>query len=213
MSIVVVTAATDSLLTTVDAVKVELNISGTDDDAHITNLIQEASDLIKNYTGRVFGKEKVRETIGAKGLPEILLERTPIVSIEGITFNGLAITDYSIQDADAGVLFKVSGWTSTELSWTTFARHPSQYMEPLWAFTYWGGYVLPNWDDTMDPRTLPHDLERACIDIAKTLYKARNVDGTISRYKIGDTDVSWDKKAGYFSQSVSGVLDFYRRAY
>lgn len=209
MGITIVTPATDHLLTTVERIKVELGLSSGDDDLLIESYIEQMSAQIASFTGRTFAKEQVKETMGASGVPEILLSLTPIVSVEGITFDGVAVTDFSILNDKAGILFREVGWTDTSIPWNTFDSHPSPYKRPDWEFTYTGGYVLPNWQTVLDPRTLPFDLERACIDMIKILYKGKSLDSSVKRYRVGDTDVSFDKEAGLFTPTIRSVLSFY----
>lgn len=214
MSLVVVTPADDYLLTTVLAVKVELDISDEDNDNLIESFIEQASDQISTFTGRVFAKEQVKETIGATGLPEILLNRTPIVTVDEIKYDGTEVTDYSISSYKAGILYRETGWSDTSISWNTFEKeHPSPYLKPSWEFTYTAGYVLPNQSTVSAPRDLPHDLERACIDMVKTLYRSKSLDSSIKRYKVGDTDISFERSGGLITPTVSSVLSYYRRAY
>ncbi len=216
MGITVVVPAADHLLTTIEVVKAELSLSDSSEDLLIESYIEQASDLIKSVTGRTFAREQIKETIGAVGLPEILLSLTPIITVDEIKHDGTVVpaADYSILDDKVGILFKLSGWTSTEIAWNTFAKeHPSPYLKPDWEFTYTAGYILPNWSTVLAPRTLPHDLERACIEIVKTFRSGKTLDTSVTRYKTGDTDISFDKKMGFFSTSVQSVLNYYKRAF
>ncbi len=217
MSITVVTPASDQWLTSMIAVQSELNTSGGDDDVRFTQLINEASDFISRYCGKTFGEERIKEKIGAHGLPEILLDRTPITTVHTITFNGslVAADEYEISNREAGILWREAGWTTTEMDWGGIAAAKSPYLNPLWLFEYTGGYKLPSWGD--DPinedRTLPYDLERACLDIISSLHNGAKIDPNIKRYKVGETDVSWDREGGILTQRITSVLDFHRRAF
>ena len=208
--------AIDHLLTTVEMVTSELGLSDSAEDLLIESYIEQSSDLIKSVTGRTFAREQVKETIGATGLPEILLSLTPIITVDEIKHEGTVVpaANYSVLDDKAGILFKEAGWTDTSLAWNTFAKeHPSPYLKPDWEFTYTAGYILPNWSTVLAPRTLPHDLERACIEMVKTFRSGKEIPSSVTRYKTGDTDVTFDKKMGFFSTSVQSVLNYYRRAF
>lgn len=220
MSITVVSAAPDQLLTTIAAVKTTLGISGSDQDAFLTDLVKAASDWAARYCGRVFGKETVTENLVGKGVPEILLSRTPVVSLSTVLYGTGAVTDVSITDAAAGVLFRLAGFTSSELSYNTISPHPSNYGEEKWHFTYVGGYVLPNWEVSGESRNLPYDLERAIISMAKTMYRNRDFDESAKSYKIGETTIQWNSVQAAAAEAGSSlprmskdVLDYYKRAF
>lgn len=229
MSIVVVLAAPDKLLAKRTDVKSVLGISAgdTSKDDVIDDLIKQASAFITRFTGREFARETVTEKIIGKGLPTLLLSRTPIIAVNTVCFrDGFIDDEVDVQDADAGVIFRQIGFSSSTLGNSdSFNYHPTAYGVEDWHVTYTGGYVLPNWDggaiDSDGPEILlPSDLERACIDMVKTYYRGMSVDGTISTYRIGDTQVSWNRDGSQFSPQLAGlspmassVLMFYRRAY
>lgn len=220
MSIEVIDAAPDDLLTTVAYVKANLDISGSTYDTLIEQMIREASAWACKFTGRTFALEEVREKLPGKGLPELILSRTPIVSITSVKFDTSVITDYSIKDKDVGTLFRRSGWTNTNLPWNTIQPHPSSYDEDRWVIEYWGGYVLPNWGSSEGTRNFPYDLQRAVTEMVKATFLNRKMDGSLRSYKIGDTSVTWDRGAagdssmqGAIPNSALNVLQFYRRAF
>ena len=63
----VLTPATSRALTTLGTAKDELGISGTDDDARLSRWIDEASERIETYLGRVLASETVREIFRVGG--------------------------------------------------------------------------------------------------------------------------------------------------
>lgn len=232
MAIEVVTPAPSYGLTTKEAVKAVLGISGSDQDTLIDDMIKQASDFAISYCGRTFAKEEVRETLPGKGLPDIILSLTPILEMTTVKFRGgtnlTAPTNYKIKDAKIGILQMPQGWTSSEYAWNTISPHPSSYAADDWEFVYWGGYVLPGWNESDEgPRTLPYDLERAIIEMTKSYYLNRKTDGltgNMKSYKIGDTSVTWDVSGSNSAAegnsmaiavppSAVGVLNYYRRAF
>ncbi len=212
MAISITTAAADTLLTTIESVKTELGIVGTDQHPHLTDLIQQASDMIVRFCSRTFAQERVVETIGATGLPDILLTRTPIETMHSVSFDGgTAITDYTVEDPDAGILFRENVWTTSVMDFGHILPHPSPYKRPLWSFDYTGGWYLPNWA-TPANRNLPYDIERACLDLVTNMHRQKGVDPAMSSYRIGDTNIKWDRKGGLLTSRIESVLQFYRRA-
>lgn len=212
MAISITTPAVDTQLTTIESVKSELGIVGSDEHPLLTDYIRQASDMIARFCSRTFAEERVVETVGATGLPEILLTRTPVKTVNSVSFDGgVAITDYTVEDPDAGILFRETLWTSTVIGFGGVIPHPSSYKRPLWSFDYTGGWYLPNWA-TVANRDLPYDLERACLDLVTNLYRQKGVDPAMSRYRIGDTDITWARKGGLLTDRIESVLQFYRRA-
>ena len=220
MSITVVDAAPNELLTTVEAVKRNLGITDPDQDEPIMDMIRQNSAFIKSYTGRTFARQNVTETFVGKGLPNIQLSITPIISISAMTLKGAVVTGFTIDDPEAGIIQIETGFTSTEIAWNTIDRAVSPYAVKDWACTYIGGYTLPSWQTTGIPRDLPYDLERACIEMTKSTFHNATLDGSIRTYKIGDTSVTWDKSPSSGGVNNAGIgtvaaniLDFYKRAF
>ena len=220
MSITVVDAAPDELLTTIEAIKRNLGITDPDEDEQIEDMIRQNSDFIKSYTSRIFARQNVTETFIGKGLPNVQLSITPIISISSLLLKTAVVTDFTIDDAEAGIIQIKTGFTSTELGWNTIDRAVSPYGIKDWSCTYIGGYTLPSWQTTGIPRSLPYDLERACIEMTKTTYHNASLDGSIKTYKVGDTTVSWNRSSSSSSANDAGIptvaaniLDYYRRAF
>lgn len=218
MAITVIVAPEDTWLTTLARVKSILGITDTSSDSLLEQQIQEISDFISTFTGRIFARQTIAESIRGDGLPDMLLSLTPILTITSIELNGNAVTDYEILDADIGIIQRETGWTSTNLPFNTIDFAPSSYFTKDWVVTYEGGYRLPNWNDS-DERSLPYDLERAAIEMVKSSYINRGVDSSWKSYKIGETAVSWNKAPGteaissIIPDAAMGVLNYYRRPY
>lgn len=222
MSITVVDAAPNTRLTTIEAVKRNLGITDPDQDEPIQEMIQQNSDFIVSYTGRTFARQNVTEKFVGKGLPNISLSITPIISISELKLKDaiIASEDFTIDDAEAGILQIQTGFTSTEIAWNTIDRAVSPYSVKDWSCTYIGGYILPSWQVTDLPRDLPFDLERACIEMTKSTFHNATLDGSIRTYKIGDTSVTWDKTSSSSGVNNAGIptvaaniIDYYRRAF
>lgn len=172
----IITPATTFDLTTLAAVKAELGITGSDDDAILADLIRQASGAIATFCGRAFASEQVRETFRLSApAPSITLTRWPVTAVHAVTVGGteLAAGIYEA-DPDTGILARLDGFGLTVL-WSAGSI----------AVEYTGGYILPG----ENGRTLPHDIERACITLVKAHFAARSRDPMVR------------------SESVPGVLD------
>ena len=177
MTIEVVTAATDYDLTTVDAVKITLNLPDGLQDPFIATLITRASQAISQYCRRVFAKEEVTETIPGTDTARMFLERVPLISVTSVTYDGDAVdaADYAIERHERGTLLMEDKWT--------LSTYGDDIGKPDWAIRYYAGWVLPNHSGTRD---LPHDVEQACIETVKTWYHARCRDQSLRTEEIVD---------------------------
>lgn len=162
-------------LTLLETAKTELGLSGTASDAVVERLINGASEAIERYCRRSFARATVTsERVKGYAGPRLLLERTPIVSVTSIIINGSTIdaAGYYIEKAEAGVLYRPAGW-----EWTAQTQVGSIIQEPspgteegLYLVTYVGGYQTPAQGGT---RTLPYDLEQACLECVTNFYRGR----------------------------------------
>jgi hypothetical protein len=187
----VITPAANKKLTTVSAVKEELGIPDADmsQDALISLFIDRASDAIVTFCSRPFAKEGYRETVPGYGSNRLILSRTPIVEITSVIADSEIITDYLLEDPEAGILFRRRGWQWAPTMGWNITWHPVGNSEDLnFTVEYTAGYVLPGDQGT---RTLPNDIEKACIETVKAWYLARERDPVITAERIGDYQASY----------------------
>lgn len=217
MSITVVTPANHGLLTTLQRVKLELGVSGTTDDAVLVGMIDRASSAIATETRRTFGIETVTETLDGTGSRLLGLTRTPIIEITEVTEDSSAITDYSVEDADAGALYRANGWGRSGglRMWGTEAFSSGYilpgYQDQRYSVTYEAGYRLP---DEASP-TLPGAVEQACLETVKAWYSSRDVDPAIASVKVGQLAVSYRDQgsSGHRESLPSAALGYLRNYY
>jgi len=191
--------ADNKKLTTLQAVKEELQIDNAESDELLERLIDEASAYIVRYCRRPFALETYRETVAGYGGLYLVLSMRPIVDVISVKEDGNAIDDYEIESPDAGILYRRSGWSwSPALEWLiTWHPSPNEYVK-RYEVTYKAGYVLPP-----DPnRTLPEDIERACIDIVRTWFNdAKRIDA-IQSESLGDYSVTYARTATTESDKI-----------
>lgn len=153
MALSVTTAAVARRLTRKEAVKAELGITASTDDALLDDLIDRASQAIVSYCHRPFAREVYTETLSGFGDIHLQLARTPIVAVSSVTdTNSATITDYSVADADRGWLYRRLGWLWTVQAYPglsaggRFLDYGSplpRQEEPLYSVSYTAGYLLP----------------------------------------------------------------------
>lgn len=212
-------ALIDAALTTLSDVETELGDTSPAD-AYIQRLINAVSEQIAAYCGRTFYyEEAIEEDVPGYGNTLIHVSRTPLLSIDSITFEGSTVDsdDYSIYSADAGSIFTSYGWYWTACSNTSPAPIGLVGTEDKdYTVTYDGGYVTPQQaaDDENLTRSLPYDLEDACIREVVTRYRNKARDLSVTSEKLGSAAVSYrdaSGSAGFWSPGVKEVLDKYRR--
>ncbi|MBN9471889.1 MAG: phage head-tail connector protein [Bosea sp.] len=155
----IITPAESTRLTTLDAVKADLGITGSASDDALGTLIDQFSETIAAWCGRTFGLATVRESRDITRLCDrrvILLERWPVASVDSVSVTGIALApaDYVLDPAKGELRYRASDGRL----W-------------LWpvgdsVITYRTGYALPGETD----RTLPHDIERACILMVRSAW-------------------------------------------
>jgi len=217
VTLTVTSAASYSLFTELATVKREMDVSPDDpaEDKQLFDLIQQATDFIVRYTGRRFVKQSYTETVGSRGTPNIVLQNVPVVSITGVEYRGSTVssTSYEIEDADAGIVFNKVGWTDTQVKRLGIGLTPTRFRHKDWSISYQAGYVAPG--STDGARTLPHDVERACIDLVKMWYYQRSDDPSVRYEKTGDAaQMKFDKgdiTTLGIPPSVVRILEKYRQ--
>ena len=190
----VLVPATSSRLTSLDAVKRELSISGTSDDARLLAYIDQASAVIADYLGRPLGRETVAETLRLSAASEtIMLSRWPVVSVTSVVEDGvtLAATDYEIDRSFAHRLFDDER-----------ARWPAVKV----ILTYVAGYDLP---DGVAPA-----IERAATQLVVAMNASRGRDPSLRSESVeGVGAQSWlDPRngGGPLPDGVVALLNPYR---
>jgi hypothetical protein len=212
------TAAASTALTTLDAVKTELGITGTADDAWLQSQIDVASTLCCAYLGVVMatdgsmrlGRETLTETIRLNRgerrrrfdvrRRDLMLSRWPVVQVNSVTIDGTALLgdEYEV-DGASGVLLRLGG------------GQPSHWVGNTVEVRYEAGWLLPG----QPGRNLPNDIEDAAIGLVKVqwysrtrnpLVKAESVPGVVDvQYRVGATGTN-----GALPPEVTAKLDPYR---
>lgn len=182
----------ENALTTVEAVKKNLSGSVIEfDDDLIAQKINEVSGFIEEYCNRKFGKAVRTEKYEGTNTPYLLLKQYPVLRVISVSDNGALIstTEYELYD-ESGMLWRENGWASSS------GRRQ-------FSVEYESGYVLPKNHTTEIPRTLPYDLEGACITLTTIRYLNRDSENLTER-RIGD---SAEKFINDIPQSIKLMLN------
>lgn len=171
-------------LTVIETVRADLGITDHDEDENLARWIMQASGAIARHCKRVFARETVRDIFRqecSESDKKLFLSRYPIMSITSVIESGstLAITDYEI-DSESGSITRLAG------------DYPTSWSSGKTIIDYSAGYTLL--------QELPHDVERACIqlvgqyrhDASRALnIRSETVDGIGSRsyFDYGDKGI------------------------
>lgn len=251
MALRVLSAPATELLTTLDRLKDELGIPQTDtsDDDVLYDTLVRASSAIVRTTGRTFlGVATYQETLAGSGSQLLALSNVPVLAVTEVLADQDALPTlvddrddgYAIEDAQAGALYRPSGWTrgSGARRWGQ-ESYGSRYILPLtsgtlrYSVTYSAGYLLPYQRDYLpydptagssgsgvpaqrsDPPPLPGAIEQACLLTTKGWYLARARDKSVQSQSIGTVTVHYAPDAaaasGVLPTAALGLLHEYRR--
>jgi uncharacterized phiE125 gp8 family phage protein len=201
----VTTAPEFTALTTLDRVKLELDISTSDNDALLTSKIREASGDIESHIGRTLCRAGLTERFWGEGCAEyLILSRWPVVSIASVTVDDEEIDDAEYRlDNETGQLYRLdtSGYA---IAWT--------WCKDV-VIVYTGGYLMP--EDTSP--TLPAVLEGAAVELVASFWLSRGRDPRVRSESIpGLGEVSYwvgaVGAAGELPPSVVSKISPFRRA-
>lgn len=193
--------AVSTRLTTLASVKAGLGLIGGTDDAVLSDLIDRVSATIATHCNRVLAKETVTETFRLTSPAwELMLNRWPVTSVMGVTVAGVDI-DAVGYELDRSFLYRLSG-SETRCQW------PSGKI----VVSYQAGYILPG----DNGRTLPPDIEEACIRLVRAAWFARNRDPALKSEEAHDVMAAtyWLPGSGDTASvppDASGLLSPYRQ--
>ena len=144
-------------LTTLLQVQTHLSVTDSAENPELTWLINVASGQLEAECNRSFGKATyTAEKYTGNGRRLLALRQYPVLEVSAITVDEALVTDFFIDNA-AGLLFRETAWdTNSAIS-----------------VNYDAGYVLPKDATTENPRTLPYELEVACVLLVGQLYNQR----------------------------------------
>lgn len=195
-------------LTTLATLKDALNIAqtSTDRDDALKRAINVATALIVGWCDREFRREVfVDERYPSKGGADLVLKRTPILSITSITtyqsVTPLTSENYVISDADAGLVYlRAALPTFARRRWGIAQDAQPGTEPPDLLVSYEAGYVTPEQADVGgafagEPVTLPDEIEQAAIELAAFTYATPigAAAGEIASERLGDASIAYFK--------------------
>ena len=188
---------TANALTTVATCEDELGITADSETARLQRLINEATGIIEGYTGRTFHHDSAvsEDVVGDEG-PYLFVTKTPINSITSVSYLGSALStdDYELHDAYGGTIYALDGsWFRLGVNFNDISQTMAYGMSrKVYTVAYDGGYFTPQQETNGDgTRTLPYDLERACIMLVSYLRRNMGRDTSIVSESLLGASVSY----------------------
>jgi hypothetical protein len=182
-------------------------------DAKIPRYIGVASEAIRRYLDRPqlhYSAAVVERLAGYVGQVRLRLGVLPVLTVASVVLpdgTSLTGTEYALEDSESGALYRSVGWPYTGL-----VRSGLLYDAPAVGTegrtivaTYAGGWVTPAQASVVLPRTLPFDLEDACVQTVKALYR-RPDDPNITAESLGDYSVSYRSNNTIIGVGVGGLI-------
>lgn len=210
---------TSDALTLLATVKIELGIAADTYDDALKRMINAVSRRIRSYCDRIFYYEAdIEESVPGYGDTLLRMSRFPILSIDSIAYDGTAIDSDTYSSADknaaAGLIYSEYGWVWTAKSLNSvMGDWVPGTEEDLYTVTYTAGFVTPAQETGELVRTLPWDLEDACIQAVASRWAGMGRDLSIESEKSLNYSVKYWSTAGDLSQSVKSMLAPYVRAW
>lgn len=191
-------------------------------DARLSRLVSAASALVRGFLRRArlhYGSAIVEKATGF-GRTRLVLDVTPVLTVASVTIDGAAVTDFVLEEADAGFLYRSGGWPNSALARPGLppANEPVAGSEtPLITVTYAGGWVTPAQAATPGwagpARSLPFDIEEAALRLVSNLYRSGGQAENIAAEALGAYSVTYADRArvGVLTPSVQQLLAPYVR--
>lgn len=210
----------DSDLTTAATVADALGVAS--DDAKVERAVSVASDAIAKFIGRRlhYGPSISEKLAGYVDQVRLVLSVRPVISVASVVLPGsvtLGADAYELENLELGWLYRAAGWPYTGLIRAGLlydAPAVGTEREAIVA-TYAGGWVTPaqaakpGWAGPA--RSLPYDIEEACIQTAVGVYRGLGNDKSIASESLGDYSVSYRGDVeGLIPASVREQLTAYR---
>lgn len=165
----VTTAADKTDLVTMAEVKTRLRIEGPAEDGRLSALIAEASAACCDHLGFQIARQRYTHTVKSYGDIELLIGLGHIDTSQTVTvtLGGEAVTDFAVEDAEAGILLREAGWPwSGSVTGITGYRVAGSEL-PTVTVVATHGWGVPEQTAPAGSAALPPTIARACWETVK----------------------------------------------
>lgn len=186
-------------LCTLEDLKTHLEITGSDQDAFLSNLVLRATQYIETYCNRKLASREFTEYYSGDGSNSILLPNTPITAVTQIKDDKSGQADFDYDDTDENDAFSFEEWGKLLLTDGDVFHSPgSTYPLRNYKIVYTGGYA-----------TAPEELRQVCVELAaaKFYLKDKQRQGVASK-SVGGQTITY--RPDDLSPAQKEVLEAYR---
>lgn len=189
-------------LTTLEAVKRDLDIEGNEEDAALSAMIGQASASLVSCIGRPLVRETVRQTFRLqRPVKALCLDRFPVAAgtVPTVTEKAAPLAPSAFEcDSKAGLLYRLS----------TDDRYRDWPAEVV-VVEYSAGYVLPG----AEGRDLPEDIEAAVVALVRRAYHQLGRDPLLRTLDLQSVKLDWfvPTSGDGMPPEVAAVIDRYRQ--
>jgi len=197
MTITVTTAASNKAMLELATVKTRLGITGSAFDALLDLLIVDVSQSVARFLGYPPWRQAYTENLSGNGRKTLRLGRQPLEEpLTSVKYDDVLITDtttYRIQDADAALIYHVTGgWTWSPSYDGDLVLDPSTHADrELWEIVYWAGWVMPADTPGGNQIALPADVALGAFFALRSWFDEEEVGGGIKSEKYGNVSVAY----------------------
>jgi hypothetical protein len=156
VSLDITVAAANLRLTSVASLKADLGDTTSTNDSLYDAMILRASAAIDGYCHRTFARQTYTEILPGRGSIILRLAEAPIATVTSVVWDSSSVTDYSIDNAKAGTLYRQYGWPWTVQMDPALGQWGVGYPysgnpvpgseERVFTVVYTAGYLLPSED-------------------------------------------------------------------
>lgn len=208
-----------------------LGITGTGEDVLIQFLVNAVSEAMSHEIRRPvhyrtdtvervpgFGGCRLRVT----GRPLLAITSVELVDIDGSTvLETYSAGSYEIEDSEGllGSIYRPTGWpdTAQHVAGIVGKSLPGTERSAI-QVTYDSGWITPYQASATEyvggplgTRSLPYDLEYACLESMISLYRRRGHDlARLAESTQDGEQVSWDSKEGILTKGTASICKRYR---
>jgi hypothetical protein len=216
----------ENALTTRELAKSHIGIAQTDEtqDTFVDFIINTASSLIEKYCNRKFGVRTYQDFMIGRGSTKLILDNYPITEVQQLTIEDKPVdvaSEITVL-SESGMLFKPRGGFPLRLEGGRFTHPKVDEPQHNIFVTYRAGFILPKDATDTQPRTLPFDLEMACLRMLSIMKKDKDIANgqslILKREQIGDWVGEYEPefknvspKLDYMDPDILSILDLYKR--
>jgi hypothetical protein len=214
----------DNALTTIEKAKsfLGMDLASTEEDETLIFNINSISSAIERYCDRTFRKRVIQEFKQGRDSSRLILDHYPVLDLLTLVIGETEVDLTKIRVlSDTGMLFRPEGFPADIKGGRFLYPKHDEHAHNIYV-EYVSGFVLPKDETPDEPRTLPADIELACLRMLRLMKKDKEVSEgnnlVLKRETIGDwvgeyepENKSTSAKLDYFDPDIVSLIEPYRK--